>query len=124
MKALSIRQPWAWLITHDYKDIENRTWKTNFRGTFLVHAPKKVDREGYRFARAQGIFIPPCPPTGGIVGSAVLVDCVTEHESPWATGPYMFVLEDAKPLDLIRCPGRLGFFEVDYIPATKGESNE
>jgi len=25
MYALSIRQPWAWLIVHGWKDIENRT---------------------------------------------------------------------------------------------------
>ena len=33
MKALSIKQPWASLIAHGIKDIENRTWKTNFLGT-------------------------------------------------------------------------------------------
>jgi|GEM_PF-4635399 len=27
MKAISIRQPWASLIAHGIKDIENRTWK-------------------------------------------------------------------------------------------------
>lgn len=27
MKALSIKQPWAWLICSGYKDIENRDWK-------------------------------------------------------------------------------------------------
>ena len=43
MKALSIKQPWAWLIVNGYKDIENRTWKTNYRGTFLVHASKGFD---------------------------------------------------------------------------------
>lgn len=32
MKALSIRQPWAWLILHAGKDIENRVWQTRFRG--------------------------------------------------------------------------------------------
>ena len=26
MKALSIRQPWAWLICKGIKDVENRTW--------------------------------------------------------------------------------------------------
>ena len=26
MKALSIRQPWAWLVCKGYKDIDNRTW--------------------------------------------------------------------------------------------------
>ena len=32
MKALSIRQPWSWLILHGGKDIENRSWRTNVRG--------------------------------------------------------------------------------------------
>jgi len=27
MKALSIKQPWAWLICAGYKDIENRDWR-------------------------------------------------------------------------------------------------
>lgn len=27
MKALSVKQPWAWLICAGYKDIENRNWK-------------------------------------------------------------------------------------------------
>ena len=29
MKALSIRQPWAWAILHAGKDIENRDWRTD-----------------------------------------------------------------------------------------------
>jgi hypothetical protein len=33
--ALSIRQPWAWLICHAGKNIENRPWRTQFRGRFL-----------------------------------------------------------------------------------------
>jgi len=32
MKALSILQPWAWLVVNGHKDIENRTWGTGFRG--------------------------------------------------------------------------------------------
>ena len=43
MKALSIRQPWSWLIAAGYKDIENRTWHTNYRGKFYVHAAKKLE---------------------------------------------------------------------------------
>jgi tetratricopeptide (TPR) repeat protein len=48
MKALSIRQPWAWLIVHGVKDVENRTWRTNFRGRFLVHAGMRFDEDGHR----------------------------------------------------------------------------
>jgi hypothetical protein len=31
-KAISIRQPWAWLIVNSFKDVENRSWKTKYRG--------------------------------------------------------------------------------------------
>jgi len=59
MKALSIRQPWAWLIVRPdivdskerqlaekqnrLKTIENRTWTTKYRGEFLIHASKTWD---------------------------------------------------------------------------------
>lgn len=32
MKAISILQPWAWLIVNRYKPVENRGWYTFFRG--------------------------------------------------------------------------------------------
>ena len=35
MKAITIKQPWASLIVHGIKDIENRTWRTNYRGRVL-----------------------------------------------------------------------------------------
>lgn len=38
MKALSIRQPWAWLILHGGKDMENRSRRTHMRGRICVHA--------------------------------------------------------------------------------------
>jgi hypothetical protein len=28
MKALSLMQPWAWLMVNGHKDIENRNWAT------------------------------------------------------------------------------------------------
>ena len=40
MKALTIKQPWAWLIAHGYKNVENRTWRTNYRGNLLIHVSK------------------------------------------------------------------------------------
>jgi hypothetical protein len=41
MKTLSIRQPYASLICKGIKTIENRTWKTNYRGKLLIHASGK-----------------------------------------------------------------------------------
>jgi len=45
MRALSLWQPWAWLLAHGHdhptgKRVENRPWSTDFRGWFLIHASK------------------------------------------------------------------------------------
>jgi hypothetical protein len=45
MKILSIRQPWAYLITRGSKNIENRGWPTNYRGPVLIHASLKIDKQ-------------------------------------------------------------------------------
>lgn len=115
MKALSIRQPWAWLIVHGYKDVENRTWRTGFRGRFGVHASKTFDREGYRWVQQEFPKIKmPAPEEfgyGAIVGVVDLIDCVTLSGSPWFFGPYGFVLANPLPCSPMRFPGKLYFFD-------------
>ena len=125
MRALSIRQPWAWLIVHGWKDIENRDWYTPMRRGFLVHAAKGMTRGEYEAARDFVIY-DLCDrydlgadfrfpdehelERGGIVGEATIVDCVEASDSPWFFGRYGFVLRDAKPLPFQPCRGALGFF--------------
>jgi hypothetical protein len=53
MKALSIRQPWAWLIVNGYKDIENRSWATKFRGPVLIHAAKGMTGAEYNHCHSS-----------------------------------------------------------------------
>jgi hypothetical protein len=113
--ALSIRQPWAWLIVHGYKDVENRTWRTNVRGRIGIHAGVKVEAADCEWVRAAFPHIP-LPrrfDVGGIVGRATLVDCVSEHESDWFFGPFGFVVANAEPLPFMSCRGRLGFFRPE-----------
>ena len=43
MRALSVRQPWAQAILDGIKRVENRTWKTSYRGQLVIHASKTVD---------------------------------------------------------------------------------
>jgi hypothetical protein len=50
MKAISIRAPWAWAILHAGKDVENRTWPTNVRGTVAIHASNSMGRAYYEWA--------------------------------------------------------------------------
>jgi hypothetical protein len=119
MKALSIRQPWAWLIVHGGKDVENRSWHTKHRGRFLVHASQGCTKDewcdAYWFCHNHGLTLP--PPIielrrGGIVGSVELVDSVDTSESPWYMGEKAFLLVDPKPLLFAPLKGRLNFFEV------------
>lgn len=123
MKALSIRQPWAWCIISAGKDIENRDWPTRFRGPILIHASKGMTRYEYEdcmetvfTANALGtkLKVPAFEELqrGGIVGQAEIVDCVTASPSPWFFGAYGFVLRNAKPLPFRPFKGALGLFDV------------
>jgi len=116
MKALSIRQPWAHLITHGLKTLENRTWNTKFRGEFLIHASKGFDKAGYAWVRDNfpeiDLPLPNQFERGGIVGVVNLYAVATASSSPWFFGPFGFCLRDAKPLPFVPMLGRLGFFEV------------
>jgi len=39
VKTLSVKQPWATYICAGLKDVENRTWTTDYRGRLLIHVP-------------------------------------------------------------------------------------
>ena len=138
MKALSIRQPWAWLIVNGYKDVENRTWATTERGTRLIHAAKTMTTADYvealafirsKYSIANLADIVPKPHElefGGIVGSAMIQDCVRTYPSPWFTGPYGHTLRDAHPLPFIPMKGALGYFDAGSLPGVvdRDESTE
>lgn len=103
--ALSIKQPWAYLIAAGIKDIENRTWKCpeKYIGErVLIHASAKHANSDSRFnyayaldsnQRDQTAFNTPnkrviiqngCSITSAIIGSIEIVDCVVNHTSIWA----------------------------------------
>lgn len=124
MRALSVRQPWAWLIVNGHKDIENRVWSTRYTGPLLIHASKGMTRAEYDDVAdmlanelpfmSMGIKLP--DPNfierGGIVGIAHCNGSVDVCASPWFFGPYGFVLSQARPLPFIPFKGMLGFFDV------------
>uniref|UniRef100_A0A6M3LBP2 Putative ASCH domain-containing protein n=1 Tax=viral metagenome TaxID=1070528 RepID=A0A6M3LBP2_9ZZZZ len=136
MKALSIRQPWAWLIVHGYKDVENRTWPLpeDMRGQRIyVHAGVKVDWDTSTAwildaLQKQGSGIEPFWkvwrsghfPTGALVGEVTIIgqaahggEHLGQKPSPWYEGPCGFLLDDAVAYDNpIPWRGQLRFFEV------------
>lgn len=48
MKALTVRQPWAWAIVFGGKDVENRTWLPKYRGPLAIHAAAAASQRGLR----------------------------------------------------------------------------
>ena len=125
-KTLSVQQPWSYAIIHLGKDVENREWWTKLRGEILIHAGKKIDRDGYDWMIKKGYNLPPIKElkTGGIVGITTLYNCVTKCNSAWFFGRYGFMLKNSKELKFVPCIGQLGFFEFDYEKALAEEDEE
>ena len=111
MKALSIRQPWAWMILHCGKDIENREWPTRFRGRVLIHASKGMTANEYCDAID---FAQPIIDDNYALREVVIPAWrnVTRSDSRWFMGTYGFVLRNPVVLPFRPYRGALGFFEV------------
>jgi hypothetical protein len=128
--ALSVRQPWAWLIVNGHKDLENRSRSIGFyRGPILIHASATMTRGDYDACHfwvsaissliAEEIPDPDELHRGGIVGVTSIIDSTAEdcEDSLWWTvAGYSYRLDpsQSKPLPFKPCKGRLGFFPVDY----------
>ena len=135
VKALSLKQPWAWLVCAGIKDTENRYWRIrDFPRRIYVHASKTVDKEAFKWLAAhipkeilektmvdglpnRGMFI-----TGAIIGEVDIVGCKFRSAdfndnlfSIWhMLGQWGFQLANPvlyeKPTP---CKGKLSFFEPD-----------
>jgi hypothetical protein len=128
MKVLTIRQPWATLIMLGVKKYEFRSWNTKFRGEFLIHAGKGIDKEALN--RLSKYLPDEKLPQGKIIGKATLTDCIAmneefakelanENNDIYTTHSfsrnYAFKLENIekfeKPID---AKGQLGFWNYTY----------
>ena len=99
MKAISIKQPWAYLIAAGIKDIENRTWKCpqKYIGErVLIHASASAPKSIRKLLNADQINtvfksdlyndtnFAKIYNTGAVIGSVKIADCVINHPSIWA----------------------------------------
>ncbi len=139
MKALSIKQPWAWLIVAGIKDIENRSWAPPKAFTLpqriYIHAGLREDRNAYspgfapndeisdqltqreivRWYEAHEARVT----HGAIVGEVVVTAVYHDPVALWATNrAYQWHLEGAVQYALpVPYKGRLGLFEVESLRA-------
>ena len=124
IKAITVHQPWAWLIVHGGKTIENRTWPTRYRGPLLIHAsarrsPLELETALIWVQRNVGDDVarrvPPAFPVprlqfGAFVGVVDLVDVrpAAAHEADrWhMPGYWGWVLANPRPVEPARWPGQ------------------
>ena len=128
MKVLTIKQPFATLIIEGLKEYEFRTWKTKYRGEFLIHAGKGVDKKAMEKFKHLNLEYP----SGCIIGKVTLTDCIPidndarqmlkEKKSivydsiikdiNWIG--YGFKMENVKKIKPIPMNGKLSFWDYDY----------
>jgi hypothetical protein len=129
-KALTVCQPYAWLISLPesdprHKRIENRNWFTSYRGRLLIHAGKSkkwLDTWGDLTPGEASSLI-----YGAIVAVCDLIDCIEAEYlksamhlpktllpfrlSRHLEGPWCWLLANVKPIRPIYCSGAMGLWD-------------
>jgi hypothetical protein len=128
-RGLTIKQPWAFAIAEGFKTVENRSRRTSYRGTLLIHAGRAVDDTVtiVRYSRDAAILfderggrsnywdvrehipsrIVPSPPVlmalSAVIATAELVGCHQAADgccAPWGfPDQWHWELADVQPLD-------------------------
>jgi len=121
LRALSVRQPYAWLIVNGYKDVENRSRATSHRGALLIHAGLRtanLKEERLRnYERQYRVKLPGRDEyeLGGIVGMVDVVGCTERSNSPWYDPDYIgWTLANPRRLSFRRCKGALNLFKPKF----------
>jgi hypothetical protein len=137
MKTLSIKQPWSTLIVMGLKNVENRTWKTKYRGKVLIHAPSSIDYTDRQFDWCRPFTIEQYnlvddmlhhtdtvqsfirrQPLSAIIGEVDIIDITQFHDSPWAEHHplvYNWILENPVRYDkpILNVKGKLNIWNYN-----------
>lgn len=113
--VVTVRQPFAWLIVAGLKPIENRNWRTLYRGRLYIHAAKRLHPRPINQIEEQfGLRIDPALlHRSAVIGHVDLVDVVDRSPLPSFEGPYGWVLENPEQVTPIPLSGRRRLFLAD-----------
>jgi hypothetical protein len=138
-KALSVRQPYAYLLVTGIKTCENRSWTTHHRGTLVIHAgAKPMTKEDWEWLDDIHKELGEPPPdrndfllrTGGIVGAVYLADVVTAPDPDWELGWWdgeslAWMISACQRVDeFLPLKGRLNLFAVELPYDIEWEEDE
>lgn len=124
MKALTLHQPWAWLMLYGPKRIENRSWRPHasvIGQRVLVHQGKKWDAKGADYIRRKLSFVefPDLAGAVGVLGSfqvdgyLLQGDAVPTGQEPWFFGPCGWLTSEPRVLPApVAWRGALGLWTV------------
>jgi len=127
LRAVSVRQPWAWAIARGHQPVLNRAADTGYRGPVAIYASFRVDLESFESdvvrQAASAVWDPadPAAAIGGIVAVVSLagVCAVAASGAPcgcgeWARpGAYHWRLADPRPLRWpVLAVGQAGLWEL------------
>ncbi len=124
MRAVSVRQPWAWAIARGHQGILNRAWNTGYRGPVAIYASFRVDLGSFEnrvLWEAYRDSADPAAAIGGIVAVVGLAGVCSAAASGgpcgcgrWAAADsYHWRLADPRPLRWpVLALGRPGLWEL------------
>lgn len=135
VRALSLKQPWAWLMSEGHKVDENRSkkWDVLIGSFVLLHAAERLRDGDYQncvsFMESRNIFNITMPAqdqlkVGGFVGIAYVEFCGDEARyrynnitpDRFFTGPFAYRMA-CRPIDFIQAQGCNGL----WMPALTQE---
>ena len=114
IKVLTVKQPFCDGILSGIKTVENRSYRTKYRGRLYIHSslakPLKKDiyyckQRGFDYDEVQSVL-------GFILGYVTLTDVLIDHNNDWSF-PNCYQWKLTNPVKLkypIRAIGKLGLW--------------
>lgn len=128
MKVLSLKEPFATLILTNKKQVETRSWKTNYRGEIYIHASiSKISKEVLNRQELMNLVNLNNLHYSEIICKCTLIDCIYMTKEyvenmkknnyqeyicgEYKEGRYAWLLKDIEPIKTIKAKGSLGIWE-------------
>ena len=106
MKALSVKQPWASMISNRMKSIETRYWSTDYRGDLIIVSSK----------------IPNIHPAGYALAIVTVKNCrrmIKEDElaarCPFDPRAFSWILTNVRKIHPFSVKGEKGLYNINLI---------
>ena len=129
MKVLSIKEPFASLISNVIKKIETRSQKTNYRGELFIHASAKgVDKDSLRNNTVLKLTENMKINNGYIICRGNLIACIYMDKNfieyikqnpikyscgKYKIGRYTWLFEEIEPIPPTSAKGKLNIWNFD-----------